>query len=407
MTTKAYWLALHHAKGVGPALVARCLAQLPSVARLFECSSADLQALGFNTLQVEALQQVDWALVQRALDWERAGAHRYILTWDDVQYPPLLREIHDPPFVLYAWGNLQCLQRKTLAIVGTRKPTPAGVNTATSFARILAKLGVTLVSGLALGIDAAVHRGCLEAEGATVAVMGTGIDTIYPRSHRKLAQCIGAEGLLLTEFGLGTPPLAGHFPRRNRIISGLSLATLVVESAMKSGSLITARCALEQNRGVLAVPGSIYNVASQGCHHLLQQGARLVTCCEDVLEELDWTFLTEQAEQCMVSAERIFNNAETVKNRYSQQLDFQLGASERAEGVYSQSMTDGERTGNNAENSSAKSTTLLDCVGFEPTSIERIMAYFGGSITELMAHLSRLEVAGMIQSVPGGYIRCV
>lgn len=223
--------------------------------------------------------------VDRSLDWaEQPGQH--IVTLADADYPRALLEIADPPTLLYVRGNPALLQRRGLAMVGSRNATPQGLQTATGFAKTLAGHGLVITSGLALGIDAAAHRGALAAGGDTVAVIGTGADRLYPARHQELALAIAERGAIVSEFPLGTPALAANFPRRNRIISGLSRGVLVVEAAPESGSLITARLAAEQGREVFAIPGSIHSPVARGCHQLIKQGAKLVETAQDILEEL-------------------------------------------------------------------------------------------------------------------------
>lgn len=227
----------------------------------------------------------DPAAVDRNIEWSRQPGNR-ILTLADADYPPSLLEIADPPPLLYVRGNPALLLQPGLAIVGSRNATPQGNQTAESFARKLAATGLTVVSGLALGIDAAAHRGALAAAGNTIAVIGTGPDRIYPARNRELALQIAERGAIVSEFPIGTPALAANFPKRNRLIAGLSRGVLVVEAATESGSLITARLAAEQGREVFAIPGSIHSPVARGCHHLIKQGAKLVETAADVLEEL-------------------------------------------------------------------------------------------------------------------------
>ena len=223
--------------------------------------------------------------IDRSLAWaDQPGNH--ILTLADDAYPKALLEIADPPSLLYVRGNPALLRQRGLAIVGSRNATPQGVQTAESFARSLAGKGLCIVSGLALGIDAAAHRGALAAGGETIAVIGTGADRIYPARNKELALAIAEHGAIVSEFPLATPSIASNFPRRNRIISGLSRGVLVVEAAPESGSLITARLAAEQGREVFAIPGSIHSPVARGCHKLIKQGAKLVETATDILEEL-------------------------------------------------------------------------------------------------------------------------
>ncbi len=223
--------------------------------------------------------------VDRSLAWASQPGQR-ILTLADADYPRSLLEIPDPPSVLYVRGNPGLLRNRGLAIVGSRNATPQGLQTAETFARALAARGLGIVSGLALGIDAAAHRGALAAEGATIAVIGTGADRVYPARNKELAMAIAEHGTIVSEFPLGTAAIAANFPRRNRIISGLVQGVLVVEAALESGSLITARLAAEQGREVFAIPGSIHSPVARGCHRLIKQGAKLVETAQDILEEL-------------------------------------------------------------------------------------------------------------------------
>ena len=223
--------------------------------------------------------------IEHGLAWASQPGQS-IITLADGGYPPALLEIADPPSVLYVRGNPDLLHRRGIAVVGSRNATPQGIQTAESFARHLAAQGLCIVSGLALGIDAAAHRGALAAQGETVAVIGTGADRIYPARNKELAIAIAERGAIVSEFPLGTPAVAYNFPRRNRIISGLARGVLVVEAAPESGSLITARLAAEQGREVFAIPGSIHSPVARGCHKLIKQGAKLVETAQDILEEL-------------------------------------------------------------------------------------------------------------------------
>lgn len=222
----------------------------------------------------------------RVEKWLSANESRKIISLEDDDYPALLKEIYCPPPLIYTEGDLASLGCPTMAIVGSRKPSLHGGRNAKQFASFLAKAGFTVVSGLALGIDGQAHRAALRAEGQTCAVLATGLDLVYPNQHRELAEEISANGVLVSEMKLGTQPRPGYFPRRNRIVSGLSLGVLVVEAGLKSGSLITARCALEQNREVFAIPGNIDNLIAQGCNALIKEGARLVDCPEEIIQDL-------------------------------------------------------------------------------------------------------------------------
>jgi len=279
------WLAVHRAPGIGSRSFLRLLEALGDPAAALAASRHELSLLGLPPAACDALKAPDWDAVDADLRWLQQPNH-HILRITDAGYPARLRDIDDPPPLLFVVGDVRYLAQPQLAVIGSRNPTAGGRDTAEAFAAALSKAGLCITSGLALGIDAAAHRGALGAGGPTIAVIGTGADRVYPARHRDLAHQIAAQGALVTEFPLGTPPKADHFPRRNRIISGLSLGTLVVEASLQSGSLITARCALEQGREVFAIPGSIHNPLSKGCHALIRQGAKLVETVTDILEEL-------------------------------------------------------------------------------------------------------------------------
>lgn len=288
----ANWLALLHAPGVGSAAFKVLIDHLDSLDILFDASREQLAGCGLKPPTLDYLKNPDWKAVDRIMAWAE-HADNHIITLKDANYPGLLREIPDPPPVLFVCGNVELLSTQQLAIVGSRNPCAAGKETAEEFACYLSNSGLVITSGLALGIDAASHTGALSGSGLTIAVTGTGLDRVYPARHRKLAHRIADQGALVSEFTPGTPPLPNHFPRRNRIISGLSLGTLVVEAAARSGSLITARLAAEQGREVFAIPGSIHNPLARGCHQLLRNGAKLVETATDILEELA-TFVPAQ-----------------------------------------------------------------------------------------------------------------
>lgn len=277
----APWLALLRAPGIGIGSFHAILEAYGDPAEIF--TPAGLAELPAGAR--EYLRRTPWEGVGEDLAWAEGEAN-HILTFADPRYPALLRQIADPPPVLFVHGDPELLDRPQLAIVGSRNPTPAGRETASAFAGQFARDSLIVTSGLALGVDAAAHQGTLDAGGRTIAVTATGLDRVYPARHRDLAHAIASQGALISEFPIGTPPLAEHFPRRNRIISGMSLGVLVVEAALRSGSLITARLAGEQGREVFAIPGSIHNPLAKGCHALIKQGAKLVESAADVLEEL-------------------------------------------------------------------------------------------------------------------------
>lgn len=285
----ADWLRLVQADGVGDVALRRLLGAFGLPERVLGATRGELQQVVSESqagavLRVRDDAQVA-AQVERTLAW--AGeAGNAIVTLGDATYPRAMLEIPDPPPILYVKGRLELLGERGLAIVGSRNATAQGAANAANFARALSDAGITVVSGLALGIDAAAHRGALEGGGSTIAVIGTGADIVYPARNRELAHAIAERGAIVSEFPLGTSALAANFPRRNRIISALSRGVLVVEAAQRSGSLITARLAGEQGRDVFAIPGSIHSPLSKGCHVLIKQGAKLVDSVADILEEL-------------------------------------------------------------------------------------------------------------------------
>lgn len=285
MDDAAYWLALQRAPGLRGRVLARMLEAFPEPCELFEAAGRGAVPSGLEAATLAYLRSPDWSALEPDLEW-LSGAGHHLITQADPRFPPLLREIGDPPLLLFASGEPRVLSFPQLAMVGSRHPTPGGAETAYGFAAHLAANGLTITSGLALGIDGASHRGALAGGGTTIGVVGTGLDRVYPARHRDLAHQVVGNGTMVSEYPLGTPPRAGHFPRRNRIIAGLSLGTLVVEAARNSGALITARLAAEQGREVFAIPGSIHNPLARGCHALIREGAKLVETAQDIMEEL-------------------------------------------------------------------------------------------------------------------------
>jgi DNA processing protein len=364
------WLRLELTPGVGAETARRLLAAFGEPRVIFEQTESALRQI-VSAQQAQALGQAPdgWAsLSDDTWQWLQtptaAGVTRTVVTLGDADYPSSLLDIPDPPLMLYAMGQTEALGRlkveHALAMVGSRNPTPQGAANAREFARSLAASGLSIVSGLALGVDGAAHEGALlgAAPGrlATIAVVGTGLDRVYPKSHRELAHQITQQGLILSEYPLGTPPLAPNFPRRNRLISGLSQATLVVEAALQSGSLITAKQALEQGRDVMAIPGSIHSAQSKGCHALIKQGAKLVESAQDVLEELRLPDALAQVP-----------------------LDLQA--------ANTPTPTEGE---------------LLTCLGHDPVSLDALQARCGWPTAQLQAELMELELMGQVGRLPGG-----
>ncbi|PZN32784.1 MAG: DNA-protecting protein DprA [Proteobacteria bacterium] len=304
------------------------------------------------------------------------GPNRHFVTWGSPHYPALLAEIEDPPVGLFVRGDPATLSLPQLAMVGSRSPTPTGRETAHRFAAHLARCGLTITSGLAVGVDTASHEGALAAQGTTVAVCGTGLDVPYPRSNLRLAERIAEHGALVSEFPPGTPALKMHFPRRNRLISGLALGTLVVEAAVQSGSLITARLAAEQGREVFAIPGSIHNPLARGCHRLIRQGAKLVETADDIFSELKPLFAA-------------------FADKFQQTLD----AAPRADALAGEPVPAVRALDKEYE-------ILLDALGFEPAGVDLLVERTGLRADEVASMLLILELEGHIASYPGGlYVR--
>jgi DNA processing protein len=290
----AAWLRLIETPQVGRESARKLLAAFGSPQAVLAAPIAARREIVSSAVATALAQTPDTvlALVETTLEWLASAspdAPRHVLTLGDPDYPPLLIETADPPLLLYLQGDPGLLRNPSLAVVGSRNPTPQGKENARAFSSHLSQAGLTIVSGLALGIDGAAHEGALSGSGRTVAVIGTGLDSVYPRRHLELARRISSHALMISEYSLGTPPLPPNFPMRNRIIAGLTRGTLVVEAALQSGSLITARLASEAGRDVFAIPGSIHSPQSRGCHALIKQGAKLVDSAQDILEELSWS----------------------------------------------------------------------------------------------------------------------
>ncbi len=280
------WLRLVHAKGFGPALLQKLLKGFGSFDQFTQASDSRLASIGVSAKVIDALNQPDEQRIEADLNWLEGGADRAIVPLNTPHYPPMLREIPDPPIVLYVRGDPEVLLTPQLAVVGSRKPSITAENHASTLCTELAGFGITITSGLALGVDACAHHGALQADGLTVAVTATGLDRVYPAKHQALAQQIAATGAIVSEFSIGTNPLPGHFPRRNRVISGLAYGTLVIEAALKSGTLTTAAHAAEQSREVFVIPGAVNNPQTRGSNMLIKSGATLVETTADILQQL-------------------------------------------------------------------------------------------------------------------------
>lgn len=282
---RKYWLALRRNPDLPASLCKVLLDQYDNVEAIFHAGTPALARLGLNNKAIGHIQSPDWSALDAELQWAEPE-HHHLISYHDHDYPGMLKELHNPPPLLFALGYRDIINTVQFAIVGSRNPTGAGKRLAAEFASQLAAYGFTITSGLALGIDCAGHLGALESGGRTIAVLGNGLNTVYPARHKQTAARISAQGLLISEFSPDTPPLPHHFPMRNRIISGMSTGVLVVEATKESGSLITARYAMEQGREVFAIPGSIHSPLAKGCHALIKQGAKLVENIQDIIEEL-------------------------------------------------------------------------------------------------------------------------
>jgi DNA processing protein len=351
-----YWLRLANASHLSPLIYTRLLAHFGGAQQVCQADAKNLAALGVKAQAIQQLHQPDKAALANQHRWGEQP-QQTLLTVEDPRYPRLLKTIADPPPVLFVRGNVEVLSRFQVAVVGSRNPSPGGAKAAHEFAHTLAQAGLAITSGLAVGIDGCAHRGALAIGGMTIAVLGSGLERLYPAEHRPLAdEIVAAGGALVTEFPPSAAPMAAHFPRRNRLISGLSLGVCVIEAALRSGSLITARFAVEQGREVYAVPGSIYNPLTQGCHALIQQGAKLAATPADILGELQ-----QETTQWTILPTRVPVDSDCRQ--------------------------------------------LLECVGFEATSVDQVVQKSGRIVSQVLELLVKLELKGYIKAVIGGYVR--
>lgn len=362
----AHWLALNQTVGVGALTFQRLVDYFGNAHSVFSASTDELRSLGLNAKTLRSLQKPDWHDVEQQQTWAMQ-ANNHIITSSSDAYPQLLRNITDPPPILFVSGSINILKDPQIAIVGSRKPSPGGKLNAMELSQELAHVGLIVTSGLAYGIDSLAHQGALNVDAKTIAVLGSGLDNIYPKRHRPLAQHILKNGALVSELPPTTAPLSHHFPRRNRIISGLSLATLVIEASEKSGSLITAKLALEQGRDVMAVPGSIKNPMASGCHQLIKEGAILVDMAEDVVNNLNGFLLPQPV--CTDDTTRDKNTDSTL-------------ASQSA-------LTPIQHK-------------VLYSVDYAPTYIDNIVVQSGLTIAQVSSILLALELLGHVSSAPGG-----
>ena len=345
------WLILSLIHGLGGESARRLLKEFGSPEAVLAATARSLKSFVKPDVASAIAKGVSDEVLTPALTWLE-DKQNHLITLGDADYPKALLNIADPPLLLYVKGRLDLLNSTALAIVGSRNATPQGINNAEEFASLLSNAGLCIISGMAHGIDAAAHRGALRGQGSSIAVIGTGLDKVYPAANRDLAHQLAQQGAIISEFPLGTPPVGANFPRRNRLISGMSIGCLVVEASQQSGSLITARLVIEQGRDVFAIPGSIHSPQSRGCHKLIKQGAKLVDTAQDILEEL------------AIQLPEI--KPETVREH-----------SPQYEG-------------------------LPDLIGFDPVSMDTLCLRSGLTVSQLSAMLLALELEGRIAALPGG-----
>ena len=364
MTETSAWLALIRTPGLGPDLGRALLQQWGRASAIVDAGREAARRAGAPERVAEGLAAPDQAGIDTDLTWLESSDAHHLVTWDDPRYPPLLRETDSPPLCLFVTGDPDALSMPQLAVVGSRNATANGRQTAHAFAEHLAARGLIITSGLALGVDTAAHQGALDGGGITIAVTATGPDRIYPARNRQLAHSVAEEGAIVTEFPCGTPSRAGHFPKRNRIISGLAAGTLVVEASPRSGSLITARYALEQGREVFAIPGSIHNPLARGCHALIRNGtAKLIEKAEEILEELP--ALIRQPALPLPEA-----------------------------GDENETQSDAGLDPEHAR--------VLEAVGYDPVPLETVLHRTGLTPDVVSSILLILELSGRITAMPGG-----
>ncbi len=363
----AFWLALHRINGLGSVGQRKLLGTFPSIKEIFSADAQGLSKLGLKEESIKAICQPDWENTEADLLWLDSPDH-YIVTIDSDEYPLLLREIHDPPIVLFVHGCLDVLKNVQIGVVGSRNPDATGRKFANEFSRELVYAGATITSGLALGIDGCSHQGALDAGGHTIAVTGNGLDITYPARHKALAEKIVENGVLVSEFPPGTKPIPANFPRRNRIISGMSTGILVIQAACRSGSLITARYAVEQGREVFAIPGSIQNPLAKGCHSLIKQGAKLAESVDDIIEELgSLVTVIMGGDVAEETGQKVVQGKETLDADYK---------------------------------------VLLDSMAYDPISVDRLIELTGLTADSVSSMLLILELRGLVISQAGGvYLR--
>lgn len=392
------WLTLVHTRGLGPVLLRKLLAGFGTVDAISSASNSKLADVGVSRKVIDAMNNVDPTLIENDLQWSQQGDDRFIITLDSPLYPSLLKEIADPPIVLYVRGDPEVLQTPQLAIVGSRKPSRTAENNALLIATELAGFGITVTSGLALGVDAFAHRGALQSGGFTIAVTATGLDRVYPASHQSLAHEIAAHGAIISEFPIGTNPLPAYFPRRNRIISGLCYGTLVVEAALKSGTLTTAGHATEQSREVFAIPGNIDNPQAKGSHALLKAGATLVENTADILQQLAAVLpasldFAEDPDQPA---------AVTARPRKTNPTDAAVRQAVKSKSTPQSAPPPAEMAPKNSSDPDSRSDAILKAIEYSALSLDEIVDATGFDIISVTNLTLELEISEKIENVAGG-----
>ena len=345
------WLILSLIHGLGNEHARSLLKEFGSPEAVLAATADSLKSIVKPDIAAAIRKGTSDEALSPALAWLE-DEQNHVIPLGDADYPRTLLNIADPPLLLYVKGNIDLLNSTAIAIVGSRHATPQGISNAEEFSSVLSNAGFCIISGMAHGIDAAAHRGALRGQGSSIAVVGTGLDKVYPAANRDLAHQLAKQGALVSEFPLGTPPTGSNFPRRNRLISGMSIGCLVVEASQQSGSLITARQAIEQGRDVFAIPGSIHSPQSRGCHKLIKQGAKLVETAQDILEELAGQIPEIKPES--------------------------------------------------AQDDSTQHENLLDMIGFDPVSMDTLSQRTGLTVSQLSAMLLTLELEGRVSALPGG-----
>ncbi|PCJ15924.1 MAG: DNA-protecting protein DprA [Gammaproteobacteria bacterium] len=420
------WLFIGRLPGVGAVTFHRILQQYPELDALWQQSNAQLKAVGLKPASAHLMRQTDPSLLRARLDelqdpglnhashvdtdpfsklingvdldlrWLRQSNHHHVVTYFDPSYPALLKEIPNPPPLLFVQGNVDLLSFPQLAIVGSRHATRPGLQNTRMFSADLVKRGYTITSGLALGVDAQAHHSCLAEGGLTIAVVGSGLDIYYPKQNQALAREVAQQGAIVSEFPVGTQPNARNFPRRNRIISGLSLGTLVVEATERSGSLITARLAADQGREVFAIPGSIHNAQSRGCHLLIKQGATLVQSSDDIIEHLSG--MTLYMKDAHFKRKRVGIESPVNKiDRSSVEFVNTISSPETGVNVPPESREP-------ANSLTCEQAKVLDLLGDCPVPIDQLVEQTSWSVQELSSVLMNLQLDGLVNSGPGGYV---